>query len=62
MKKSKAFKCEKKDCFYNDAEKCRLKEQRSRFTKISPCDVCKFYPPSSGDGKPCSICPAAAID
>ena len=24
----------------------------------APCDVCRFYPPSSGDGKPCCICPA----
>lgn len=52
MKKSKAFKKTRRE----------VKEQKSGFTKISPCDVCKFYPPSSGDGKPCSICPAAAID
>lgn len=25
---------------------------------VSPCDVCKHYPPSSADGKPCSMCPA----
>lgn len=24
----------------------------------SPCDVCRFNPPSSTDGKPCSMCPA----
>ena len=24
----------------------------------SPCDVCRFRPPSSTDGKPCCICPA----
>ena len=23
-----------------------------------PCDVCRFAPPSSGDGKPCTVCPA----
>ena len=23
-----------------------------------PCDVCRHNPPSSGDGKPCSYCPA----
>lgn len=23
-----------------------------------PCDVCKYNPPSSGDGKPCTMCPA----
>lgn len=25
---------------------------------VSPCMLCKFNPPSSGDGKPCCICPA----
>jgi hypothetical protein len=25
---------------------------------ISPCDVCKYNPPSSMDGKPCTMCPA----
>ena len=25
---------------------------------LSPCDVCRYNPPSSGDGKPCSMCPA----
>ncbi len=24
----------------------------------SPCDVCRFNPPSSSDGKPCTMCPA----
>ena len=24
----------------------------------SPCDLCRFSPPSSFDGKPCSMCPA----
>lgn len=23
-----------------------------------PCDLCAFNPPSSADGKPCSMCPA----
>ena len=27
----------------------------------SPCDLCMYNPPSSMDGKPCSICPACAI-
>lgn len=27
---------------------------------ISPCTFCRFNPPSSGDGKPCCICPATA--
>lgn len=25
----------------------------------SPCDLCVFNPPSSCDGKPCTMCPAA---
>lgn len=24
----------------------------------APCDMCRFSPPSSGNGKPCGICPA----
>ena len=24
----------------------------------SPCDLCRFNPPSSCDGKPCTMCPA----
>lgn len=24
----------------------------------SPCDLCRYNPPSSGDRKPCSMCPA----
>lgn len=27
---------------------------------MTPCDICKFGPPSSGDGKPCAMCPAEA--
>lgn len=25
---------------------------------LTPCDVCKYNPPSSGDEKPCLLCPA----
>ena len=25
---------------------------------LSPCDVCAYNPPSSRDGKPCSMCQA----
>ena len=25
---------------------------------LDPCDVCRFAPPSSLGGKPCTICPA----
>ena len=24
----------------------------------TPCDVCRYNPPSSMDGKPCCVCPA----
>ena len=24
----------------------------------TPCDLCRFNPPSSGDGKPCTMCVA----
>lgn len=26
----------------------------------TPCDMCRYNPPSSGDGKPCTMCPAHA--
>lgn len=28
--------------------------------RASPCDLCRYNPPSSGDGKPCSMCPACS--
>ena len=28
----------------------------------SPCDLCRYNPPSSMGGKPCSVCPACAKD
>lgn len=27
----------------------------------TPCDLCMYNPPSSFDGKPCSMCPASAV-
>lgn len=27
-----------------------------------PCDVCKYHPPSSMDGKPCAFCPATPVE
>lgn len=29
-------------------------------SELTPCDCCKFNPPSSTDGKPCTLCPAQA--
>lgn len=28
----------------------------------SPCDLCRYNPPSSMGGKPCSVCPASAAE
>ena len=28
----------------------------------SPCDLCQYNPPSSTDGKPCTMCPAVKIE
>ena len=28
----------------------------------SPCDLCRYNPPSSVDGKPCTMCPAESED
>lgn len=27
----------------------------------TPCDLCLYNPPSSGDGKPCTMCPASSL-
>ena len=37
----------------------RLKMAENRLKFMSPCDLCGYNPPSSGDGKPCSFCPAS---
>ena len=38
-----------------------IKEREER-SKLSPCDVCIYNPPSSLDGKPCTMCPACGAD
>lgn len=35
-----------------------LRQLPSAQPEIMPCDVCKYNPPSSADGKPCTMCPA----
>lgn len=40
-----------------DLDRLRKLAQREG---ISPCTFCRFNPPSSGDGKPCCMCPAEA--
>ena len=45
---------------------CNFFKDKTRYVEITsgakiaqaPCDMCKHYPPSSGDGKPCGKCPA----
>ena len=40
---------------------CCAYENKQGYRKqsdLTPCDVCRFNPPTSGDGKPCFICPA----
>lgn len=51
----------------NECEYCLRKTGEALYEKgyrkqseLTPCDVCKFNPPSSGDGKPCLMCPAQA--
>lgn len=37
------------------------KHLKSELEKLkTPCDLCKFNPPTSSDGSPCSMCPAQA--
>ena len=35
-----------------------LQEREERSKPQTPCDLCAYNPPSSGDGKPCAMCPA----
>ncbi len=28
----------------------------------TPCDMCRYNPPSSRDGKPCTLCPASPVE
>ena len=38
-----------------------LKEREER-SNLTPCDVCRYGPPSCADGKPCTMCPAVGAD
>ena len=40
-----------------DTAQVALRENGER---KSPCDLCSYNPPSSFDGKPCTMCPASA--
>lgn len=37
-----------------------LSALQEREKRKSPCDLCAYNPPSSCDGKPCTMCPACA--
>lgn len=38
------------------------KLEREQNEPKTPCDLCAYNPPSSGDGKPCSMCPAMPVE
>ena len=49
-----------------DAEACRMGAEALRTLDAqkkpkTPCDLCLYNPPSSGDGKPCTMCPASSL-
>ena len=51
------------DCAYFDVDGFAIANEvyntgYRKQSKLTPCDCCKFNPPSSTDGKPCSVCPA----
>ena len=53
-------------CECVDAEACRmgaeaLRELNAQEKPKTPCDLCLYNPPSSGDGKPCTMCPASSL-
>lgn len=37
----------------------RVDAAKKKIKQLTPCDRCAYDPPSSGDGKPCSFCPAS---
>lgn len=39
----------------------RIQLETVRGKHKSPCSLCLHNPPSSADGKPCSMCPACAV-
>lgn len=36
----------------------KCKEIQKALELSNPCDLCRYAPASSGDGKPCTMCPA----
>ena len=45
-------------CLYQDIACSLYNAGYRKQSELTPCDVCKFNPPTSGDNKPCLICPA----
>ena len=41
-----------------DNQAKQIRNLEARYARATPCDMCRFNPPSSGDGKPCTLCPA----
>ena len=37
----------------------RAEAAEKKIKQLTPCDRCAYDPPSSGDGEPCSFCPAS---
>ena len=58
MFKCQAFECGKHWDGHTEEDVTRLLSLESQ----SPCDLCRYNPPSSTDGKPCSMCPAEGRD
>ena len=60
------------DALYNLSQARAIPYRKATFIKVNeliktllqepkyPCDVCMYNPPSSADGKPCTMCPATA--
>lgn len=59
IKRSDALKVLEEMESIEDGFKKMYKIQSAKCTGyVDPCDVCAYNPPSSMDGKPCSLCPA----
>lgn len=53
-------------CIEQRCHRCRaemvIEADYCKQSELTPCDLCKFNPPSSGDGKPCFMCPAQRFE
>ncbi len=46
------------DCIASAYTKGYKRGQAELRSAHTPCDLCAYNPPSSCDGKPCTVCPA----